>query len=135
MRGAKRSMIEYKNLNASYLCSKFPELKDEINSENDYLGCNLPHSLYGNILNPLIIKLLNEDYYNKNDLLYRIFNFYEDLAEYGDEETRNLLQVTLLEYLWDDYVTYNRSIAMMGEKTKIINKEIGQYIRIPVPEK
>ena len=35
-------------------------------------------------------------------MLHRIFGKYEDLAVTGDKEIQNLLQVTLLEYLWDE---------------------------------
>ncbi|MBR6665644.1 MAG: hypothetical protein IKL22_08030 [Lachnospiraceae bacterium] len=56
---------------------------------------------------------------------------YEDFAVYGDEETQNLLQVTLLEYLWDEKVTYERALELMGDGTREIWEYIYKYIRIP----
>ncbi len=118
-------------LNSEFLYSKLPELKEEILLENEYLGCNLPHSLFGNVLNPLVASLIKKDGYENNKLLRKIFDLYEQMAKYGDDAVRNLLQVTLLEYLWDDYTLYARSIKMMKDCTLAINKEISEYLYIP----
>lgn len=123
--------ITYDMLNDEFLYLKIPELKKKIISENKYLGCNLPHSLYGNILNPVVVSLIKKDEYKNNDLLKRIFNLYEQMAKYGDADVKNLLQVTLLEYLWDDYTVYTRSLKLMGNYTLKINKEILDYLYIP----
>ena len=56
---------------------------------------------------------------------------YEDFAVMGDEETQNLLEVTFGEYLWDEKVTYERALEMMGEGTKRIWERIRGYLRIP----
>ncbi len=118
-------------LDCNFLCSYIPELKEEIYAENEYLGENLPHCLFGNILNPLVVRMLRKDNFRENPLLIKIFEMYENLAIYGDMETRNLLQVTLLEYLWDEYLIYSRAVAMMGGKTREINEYISEYIRKP----
>lgn len=123
--------IKYNLLDCRYLCGRFPELADDIKAENDWSGKNLPHCLFGNILNPLVTGLLKQDGYKSDNLLERIFAMYEDFAEYGDTETRNLLQVTLLEYLWDEYITYSRALELMGERTRDINKNIADYISVP----
>ncbi len=123
--------INYNSLDCDFLCSRFPELKDSIVAENEWLGENLPHCLFGNILNPLVAGLLKQDDYKTNSLLERVFHMYEEFAEYGDTETKNLLQVTLLEYLWDEYITYSRSLELMGERTKTINNNIIGYLYIP----
>lgn len=123
--------INYNSLNCDFLCGRFPELKEQIISENEWLGENLPHCLFGNILNPLVIGLLKQDVYKSDNLLERIFAMYEDFAEYGDTETKNLLQVTLLEYLWDEYITYSRALELMGRHTKEINKNIADYLSVP----
>ncbi|MDE5584587.1 MAG: hypothetical protein K2J08_12905 [Ruminococcus sp.] len=124
-------MISYNMLDCNFLCSYIPELKEEIYAENEYLGENLPHCLFGNILNPLVVRMLRKDNFRENPLLIKIFEMYENLAIYGDMETRNLLQVTLLEYLWDEYLIYSRAVAMMGGKTREINEYISEYIRKP----
>lgn len=122
--------INYNSLDCGFLCSRFPELKDLITAENEWLGENLPHCLFGNILNPLVVGLLKQDDYKTNHLLERIFSMYEEFAEYGDTETKNLLQVTLLEYLWDEYITYSRALKLMGECTKDVNRNI-DYLSVP----
>lgn len=122
--------IKYNSLDCDFLCGRFPELKEKICTENEWLGENLPHCLFGNILNPLVAGLLKQDDYKTNPLLKRIFIMYENFAEYGDTETKNLLQVTLLEYLWDEYITYSHALELMGKYTRIINKNIN-YLTVP----
>lgn len=124
--------IYYSDLNASFLCEAFPELESEIHKIDSELGCHLPHCLLGDLFDPLMVRLLRSPEQEDMLLARRIFEFYERLAEYGDEETRNLLQVTLLEYLWDDYDVYSRAVEMMGEKTRLIDREIGAYLRRPI---
>ncbi|MBO5105216.1 MAG: hypothetical protein J6B74_09200 [Ruminococcus sp.] len=123
--------IKYNSLDCDFLCSEFPELKNLITAENEWLGENLPHCLFGNVLNPIVVRLLKKDDYKTNSLLERIFGMYEKFAEYGDTETKNLLQVTLLEYLWDEHITYSRALQLMGERTKEINKNIADYLYVP----
>ena len=123
--------INYNSLDYNFFCGYFPELKEKIIAENDWLGENLPHCLFGNILNPLVVKLLKQDNYITNPILEKIFHMYEEFAEYGDTETKNLLQVTLLEYLWDDYITYSRALKLMGRHTRDINKNIADYLSVP----
>lgn len=45
---------------------------------------------------------------------------YEDLAANGDTEVKNLVQVSLLEYLWDEKTTYEKTKKLMGEHTREI---------------
>lgn len=122
--------INYSDLTPNYLCSVFGEFENNIKnivSEN----ADLPHCLLGDFFNPLLTEILKSSDYSENSLTAKIFDFYEELAEYGDDEVKNLLQVTLLEYLWDDYTVYTRAIEMMGECTKSINKEIEKYLHFP----
>lgn len=126
--------INYDSLDCAFLCGLFPEISEKIISENNWLGENLPHCLFGNVLNPLVSGLLRQKDYKTNPMLERIFRMYEDFAEYGDTGTQNLLQVTLLEYLWDDYITYSRAFELMGKYTRIINKDIINYLKIPKQE-
>ncbi len=124
--------IMYKDLDAKLLCEFFPEYQDEIYDIDMELGGGVPHSLYGNFLNPLIKKVLKNST-NTNDIVAnKIFGFYEKLAKSNDEEVRNLLQVTLLEYLWDDYDLYSGAIKYMGINTKSINEEIKKYLFPPI---
>lgn len=41
------------------------------------------------------------------------------------------MQVTLLEYLWDEKVTYERAMKMMGINTRRVWEYIYDYIYVP----
>lgn len=53
------------------------------------------------------------------------------MAKSPDMEVKNLLQVTLLEYLWDNSITYNNAISHMLPDTKKISDQIGEYFGRP----
>lgn len=124
-------MIKYENLNSKFLARLFPEFEEEIYKEAEGLDEFLPHCIFGFVLNNKVVELLKREDYLQNELLHRIFRMYEDFAVFGDEETQNLLQVTLLEYLWDEKVTYERALELMGDGTKEIWEYIHRYINIP----
>lgn len=124
-------MIKYHELNSQFFSQCFPEFIEEIYKEEEFLGQFLPHCIFGDVLNEKVVELLKKEGYTQNQLLQRIFMMYEDFAVHGDEEIKNLLQVTLLEYLWDEKVTYDRALELMGDGTREIWEYIYRYIRIP----
>ena len=113
-------MIKYQDLNGEFFTSLFPEFAEEIRKKEAWLGEFLPHCIFGDVLNEKVVELLKREDYLQNELLQRIFRMYEDFAVLGDDETKNLLEVTLLEYLWDEKVTYERALELMGAGTKTI---------------
>ena len=124
-------MIEYSTLNEDFIIRRFPELKKQVEEEMEGLDEFLPHAVFGNVFNPFVVKLLKQDDYKTNSTLKRIFEMYENLSSNGDFETQNLVQVTLLEYLWDEKITYERSMELMGEKTRVTWDNIYSYISVP----
>ena len=106
-------MVKYNELDGKYITDIFPEAEQQINDELDGLNEFLPHIIFGNVLNPIVIQLLKRDDYSENKQLLQVFDMYEDFASSGDTETQNLLQVT------------------MGEKTKEIWDYIYSYLYIP----
>ena len=124
-------MVKYNELDGKYIADIFPEAEQQINDELDGLNEFLPHIIFGNVLNPIVIRLLKRDDYSENKQLLQVFDMYEDFASSGDTETQNLLQVTLLEILWDEAITYERAMELMGEKTKEIWDYIYSYLYIP----
>jgi len=124
-------MIKYEELNIQFLISIFPEFEEEIHSEVEGMGEFLPHCVFGNVLNSKVVEFLKREDYLENEVLHRIFEMYEDFAVTGDEEVQNLLQVTLLEYLWDEKITYERATEIMGIETRAIWECIHEYILIP----
>lgn len=61
----------------------------------------------------------------------RVFEFYEELACSGDEEVRNLLQVSLLEPLYGGKASYAGARLFMGDKTRELFKMCAEYMNIP----
>ena len=129
--GGDLMMIEYSTLNEDFIMRRFPELKKQVEEEMEGLDEFLPHAVFGNVFNPFVVKLLKQDDYKTNSTLKRIFEMYENLSSNGDFETKNLVQVTLLEYLWDEKITYERSMELMGEKTRVTWDNIYSYISVP----
>ena len=129
--GGDLIMIEYSTLNEDFIIQRFPELKKQVEEEMEGLDEFLPHAVFGNVFNPFVVKLLKQDDYKTNSTLKRIFEMYENLSSNGDFETQNLVQVTLLEYLWDEKITYERSMELMGEKTRVTWDNIYSYISVP----
>jgi len=127
----KHSIIEYDKLNADFITERFPELKAQVEEEMNELGEFFPHVIFGDVFHPLTVTLLKQEDYFTNPALNRIFHMYEELSSQGDFETNNLVQVTLLEYLWDEKITYDRALELIGEHTKKLWNDIYSYIYIP----
>ena len=123
--------MKYGDMN-HIIYSQFPSLKAVIDAEMDTFECYKPGAnvLYGNVLNPYITELLRAS--DESDEIIKVFNFYEELALSDDEEVRNLLQVTLLEYLWDEPEIFRRAEKYMLPETKKVNNLINEYLNKPV---
>jgi len=120
--------MNYKNIN-TYLYDKFPEFREKISQiEEFWYPDEIPsHVLYGDVLNKFLFDLLKE---NKNtELIKRVFSFYEDLANCPDTRVQNLLQITLLEYLWDDFAVLSQAHKYMNFKTRELSNELQIYFR------
>lgn len=121
----------YNELTSQYLSDYFPELKKEIDNKMSLLEEELPHCLYADILNPFLKEYFLTPSSNNKNLAIKIFDFFENLAENGDSEVKNLLQVSLLEPLWDCKKSYEGALTLMGVKTKVIFDNISSYLSIP----
>ena len=64
----------------------------------------------------------------------KIFAFLEDMAVSEDQEVRNLLQVTVLEYLRSWYLLQNRSEKLMLPETKKIFAHVKSYLQEPAQD-
>ncbi len=123
-------MIYYDDLNEKFITDRFPELTEKVYKETEGYEEFLSHVVFGNIYNPLTVSLLKSDDFSTDQLLKRIFEMYEEMSSEGDAEVRNLVEATLLEYLWDEKKTYDRALKMMGEKTKELWDDIN-YLSVP----
>jgi len=114
----------------------FPNLKQSIDarlSEDDEYYQTGKYILYGQVFNPYIKQLLLDDE-NLGEIEH-VFDFLEKMATCEDQEVRNLLKVEILEFLWDEYETYEKALKYMQPETKKSNKEIESYFNIPTAEK
>ena len=125
-------MIGYTDLNAGFIINRFPDLKEQVEDEMRKSDEFLPHVVFGNVFNKLTVSLLKQDDYSTNTTVRHIFDMYEELSSDGDDEIKNLVQVTLLEYLWDEKITYNRASELVGEHTRELWDDIHSYLRTPV---
>lgn len=123
-------MIRYTDLNEKFITDRFPELAELVSIETEGFDEFLPHVVFANVFNGLAVSFLKLDSYKQSDTLKRIFDMYEELASQGDEDTRDLVQVTLLEYLWDESITYERAKKLMGESTQELWAQI-DYLKAP----
>lgn len=64
----------------------------------------------------------------------KIFAFLEDMAVSEDQEVRNLLQVTVLEYLRSWYLLQNESEKRMLPETKKIFDRVKSYLEEPAQD-
>jgi hypothetical protein len=126
--------MNYNNMKG-ILLSEFPELINkciEYSDSWDFLGEEGSHTVYGDLINKYVVNLLKE---NKDlKAIKKIFDFYERMAICEDEKVRNVLEVTLLEYLWDEKTTYDNALKYMGEETAKIFKGLNRYLRIPTKD-
>ncbi len=125
------SELLYTDLDEKYIIERFPELEKKVIEEVAFLGEFLPHVIWGNIFNSYTVSLLKRKDYATNQDLKRIFEMYEDLSRDGDEDIQNMVEVTLLEYLWDEKITYDRALELMGNNTKKIWDNI-QWLKVPL---
>ena len=69
-----------------------------------------------------------------NIQIEKVFTFFEDMAVSEDQEVRNLLQVTVLEYLRSWYLLQNRSEKLMLPETKKIFAHVKSYLQKPAQD-
>jgi hypothetical protein len=118
--------LVYRSIRNVFL-ERFPELWERI--EKKYaphynLKSQIPgtYPLFEEILKPRVIELLESG--TDDDLLKRIFFFYEEMAGSRDEEVVNLLWKSILEPLASDKALIAAAWKYTGEKTKALAREI-----------
>ena len=123
--------IDYATLNDT-LILRFSELTSLFEEQAKLWGGDVipPHCFYGDTLNYYVTELLREN--SDSQQIKKVFQFYEEMANSEDVEVRNLLQVTLLEYLWDEEIVFRNALENMQPKTRIINSAIGAYLNVPL---
>lgn len=69
-----------------------------------------------------------------NIKIEKVFTFLEDMAVSEDQEVRNLLQVTVLEYLRSWYLLQSRSEKLMLPETKKMFECVKSYLQEPAQD-
>jgi len=113
-------MNRYKNL-SNELFEKFPNIKQLYLNEKEWYDDYLesPHIIFGELLNPTIIRLLKT--HSGEEELIRIFDFLEKLATDDDKLVREVVQVTVLEQIGDDKDVLQKSYKYMKKKTRYLS--------------
>lgn len=125
-------MIYYNQLTSHFLLEYFPELNEDIKNEMNFLQEELPHCLYPDVLIPYLMRFFRFSETKYDNLVKKIFGFFEYLASNGDCETKNLLQVSLLEPLWDYKKSYAGALQHMDSETKKIFIGMSSYLNKPM---
>lgn len=98
------------------MLSFFPSARDEYLKSVERYGEVLESIIIEDIFMPKVIELLNIN--NDLILLNRIFDYFEDVANCGEEYIINLFTITVLEVLGNDKFILDTAIKYMGPKTK-----------------
>lgn len=93
----------------------------------------IPIYCYYETLEHLFLKLLNREI-NNNELLNRVLDFMEDMANSEDVDVQNLLEVQILEALFGlDYVTFhNMETKLFRPRTKELFNHARQFFNEPL---
>ena len=123
-------LMTYEIMN-TILVERLPEVKDAVRKETSHWKYEeVPsHVLYEVALNQsgFMYGLLLED--SNKSLIEKVFVFFEEMASCDDREVRNLLQVSILEYLWGDFQVLSRAHKYMHPKTRILSDELQIYFK------
>lgn len=122
--------MKYLELN-NILISRFPELETVFTDVFKFWGEEVPpqHIFFGTVLNEYVSGLLRKN--DESEQLDKVFQFYEELAGSNDCDVRDLLQVTLLEYLWNEKTVFDTAKHYMLPKTALLNDRIKKYLHEP----
>ncbi|MBS7530659.1 hypothetical protein IC619_009160 [Hazenella sp. IB182353] len=104
----------------------FPEYIEEYREHMEDYGELLGHVFWGDIFTYILISKVKED----EDLpwIRKTFDFFERMASEGDDDVRNVLQVTILARLGDDRLALHMAYTYMGKKTRESSDWIENYL-------
>ena len=104
-----------------------PELRGEYEKERKWWGEEIPgpHIIFGDILTPHLISLLESN--REKGRLERIFDFLEELANHEDAHVREVVQVTVCERLGDKKEWLEKARQYMGKATLRLSHEIEKF--------
>jgi hypothetical protein len=120
------SQVHYANM-AEALIEAVPDLRAPYAEELRVWGDELPgpHIIFGDVLNPYLIKLL--DSHHTTEQLQKVFEFLELLAHHDDVYIQELVAVTVCERLGDRRELLQKARKFMGPRTRQFSKEVEDF--------
>jgi hypothetical protein len=109
------------------LVSRVPELREEIEAVRQWWAPELPgqHIIYGDILNPYLVKLLETR--ADDQRLQELFALLEELAKNPDDHVKEVVGVTVLEHLGGNKERLAKARRFMGPATLALSDEIERF--------
>jgi hypothetical protein len=106
----------------------FPEYTQELENHLISYGELLGHVFFGDLINPHLVELLRREV--DTDRIEKIFSFINDMYLNGEDDMKNIVVVTILEYLGDDPLILKKAFQFLSEELKQeshnIEKQIGR---------
>ena len=99
----------------------FPSTKD------DYIKCmedafeGIETIVIEDVFMPKVINLLKEE--QEIHLIRELFDYFEMISNYGDEELRNIFFITVLEILGNEKIILKKAQKYMGATTHTLQRE------------
>ena len=109
---------------AGIFIKKFPEYRTVLEEHIKVYGEILGHVFFGDIINSQLFNLLKHS--SNEDRINDLFRFINDFYIQGDETCKNIVVVTILEYLGDDREVLNKAYTYIEEdliKESVINEQ------------
>ena len=124
-------MLTYTDINTE-LKSRLPEIVTEAQHIHGCYGDPRVKTevFYFSAFNKILMQLLEVSLPDE-ELLWRMFRFMEEMAQSKDADVRQLLQITILEKLWDDTATLRRAERRMFPYTRRVSDNILGYYASP----
>ena len=121
-----RSDVTYENMNQR-LVEVLPERQEAYEGLLEWWGDEEPgqHVVYGDLINPWLFDLLDEPI--DEELFGRIFGLMEELANHEERHVREVVVVTILEYLLHDDAKHERARAYMGPTTLNYSRQVEKH--------
>ncbi len=107
------------------LISAVPEIRSRYDEEFATYGDEQPgqYLVFGLVLNPLLFPILRSPEGENEEVLRRVFSFFEEMAHSSDIQVVNLLWVEELEALVAKRDLLARAWKYMGQRTKALARE------------
>ena len=116
------SDLQFENI-SDLLLEQIPELKPVYEAKEQFSGKRFgPHVVYGDILNPVLVQLIESR--DNDDLLARMFRFLELLATKGTRDVQDVVRVTVCEYLGKNQRWLTVAREFMGPQTLDLSEQI-----------